>query len=124
MRRDLCIVAILDAVLAVATLAYFWLIHHIWTGMASLAPTVLLALVGLVCTAIAGAMIRRLIVGVVGIAFFWMVASAGDVATSDADLGNVAMSVAILAIPQISTLLGAWCIFHGPTLASRRPPQS
>jgi hypothetical protein len=108
MLRDIFIVVALDAVMALLTGAYLWLINRVWTGMASIHVALWWALMGIICTMIAGALVHRLYVGILGILAFWTIMLLFDWWTTSATFLSVTRAVAILAVVQTGVMGVAW----------------
>jgi len=103
--RDVRIVAGLDGALIVLVCIYIWLIHRVFTGMASVPVAVVCGIIALVCTAVAGVKIDRLIVGICGITALWASFALVDLTTSSASLTDEATNCLILLSIQLAVLV-------------------
>lgn len=108
MGRDILITVILDGALTALTCGYLWLTSRVSTGSSSIPAALLLALLGLACTAVAGARIRRIGVGIAGVVVFWIACVALDLSTSAASFAGAATAALICASVQLAVLACAW----------------
>jgi hypothetical protein len=110
MFRDIVIVISLDVLVLCLAGAYLWLIDHLWTGMASIHVAFMLALLVIVCTAIAGTLVRRLYLAILGILALWTVMALYDVSTTSAEPISVVRSALFLAGVQLTLMILAWFV--------------
>ena len=85
---------------------YIWLTHRVLTGLASIPVATFCGLIALVCTAVAGALIDRLIVGILGITALSIGFAVLDLSTSSASFGNVASGCLFILSFQLAVLVG------------------
>jgi hypothetical protein len=105
--RDVRIVAGLDGTLVVLVCIYIWLIHRVFTGMASIPVAVTCGIIALVCTVVAGAKIDRLIVGILGMAALWTCFALLDLSTSSASLSDEVRYCLVFLSVQVAVLVFA-----------------
>jgi hypothetical protein len=108
MRRDILLVLCLDAAMLLLTCGHLLSITYLWRGFASVYVTIWWAFAAITCTLIAGALIRRLILAIMGILAFWSVMLALELSTTSASFLAAIRGTAILAVIQIVMASVAW----------------
>jgi hypothetical protein len=108
MTRDILIVIALDIEVLVLAVGYSLLADHWWFARTSPQFAVFWALLVLASTAVAGTVIRRLPVGIIGMTVLWAVLTGLDLATSSASFSGVASSALICLSVQMGVFIAAW----------------
>lgn len=112
MRRDILIVVVFNGFVLLLIGFCNWLMHHRFTGLSSIPVAVVGIFVVIVCTVIAAALIRRLLIGVLGLLALWMVLIVWDVSSSSATLLDVAEPAGIFLVVQLIVMVVAWWGFR------------
>ncbi len=124
---DVLIAGIADAVMVLLALAYQWLITHEWGGMASVHVALWLAILVMICTALAGTRIHRPTVGIAGIAVLWAIRIVSDALTSRASLTSILLDLltgigVVLFGVQLAAFLVPWWIAEQARTYNKKLP--
>ena len=108
MLRDIRIVVALNAVVLALIAVGYWLMHHVWAGMSSIGVALLLGMAVIMCTMIAGVLVHRLIVGILGLLALWIAMLLYEASMSSARFDSVPIPALVFAAVQLAVMILAW----------------
>ena len=108
--HDLPVVLAFDGSLVALTAVYLHLASRL--GMGGIYVALAYVLMCIICTIVAGWLIRRVTIGVVGTIAFWLIAGLYDVSTSGAGFRDNLVAVLGLCAIQVGILVLVWWFTH------------